>query len=211
MVFDFFKFYDVYSGHYYNEMMERDINNDLIENEMDVTRSKASQRLIVKDIGMKMMARREKRKNEEQSFEREYAIEKLAYNMFVESMGTMLPKKLEANLKKKGHNVQLRADAYLTYADFERMVKSYMVGRKIYKKPYVLEKSMADLMRGLGGYRFNADDADKAEAYTSAFETACQDLYKEMLYYVSVDYVPESKYASRSNSNKSHVDGCLIG
>lgn len=211
MQYDFFKFYNIYST-LYNEAMFNDVEENVNAQEIieNGKQSKASQRLIVKEIGKNMMDHFRKMEGEKKKLNKDYPVEIYAYREFMNNYGKLLPEMLCYELKRLGQNVSLREDARLSFADFDRMVRSYMVNIKNNNKPYVLANSMGKLMTSKGSSYFSADDSYKAEAYLTAFETACQKLYEEMVNFVLVDYVGGNKSNVR-NARNEHLDGCLIG
>ena len=191
---NFFEFYNIYSK-LYNKALMYDITiNEQNRTKLDnANKAKAAQRLIVRDIGTKTLVGMQKIKEEQDKFASEYALEILAYKVFMDNFSTVLPIKFAEKLKSMGHNVSIKKDATLSYSDLSRMIKSYMVNMKSSTKPYVIAHSLEQLM-DTNNYRFSADEQSKAIDYLYAFESACQEFYQEMLNYVSVDYIKPSKY-----------------
>lgn len=209
---NFFDFYNVYSK-LYNKALMYDITiNEKNRKKLDEAgKAKASQRLIVRDIGQKTLDSMREFKQEKNTFEQQYQMEILAYEAFMTNFFSVLPRKFEEKLKSMGHNVTLKQDARLSYADFDRMVKSYMINIKSSTKPYVIAHMMSKLMNA-NSYYFSAEEPYKSIDYLRAFESSCQEFYKEMLNYVTVDYIAPSSHAyDRTAKNGVDANSILVG
>lgn len=212
MTSNFFDFYNIYSK-LYNKILFYDVNTDTdAEERIEKSgKNRASQRLIVNYIGRDTMSERNKVETAKKDFNKKYAFEILAYEEFMQNYKRFLPDLICHVLKERGHNVALRPEAKLSFADFDRMVMAYRVNVKHNTKPYVLAHSMEKILQPKNGYRFCADDLSKAEDYIFAFEKSCQYLYDQMLNYVSVDYIGPNTTVSSNRSDESYVDSCLVG
>lgn len=209
---NFFEFYNVYSK-LYNKALMYDINvNENNRKKLDeANKAKASQRLVVRDIGIKTLEGMQKVKKEKQKFSQDYQMEILAYDAFMENFFAVLPAKFEAKLRSMGHNVTLKKGARLSYPDLDRMIKSYMVNIKSSTKPYVIAHMMKKLM-DTNGYYFSAEEAYKSIDYLRAFESSCQEFYAEMLNYVSVDYIkPSLNNYDRTPKSGVDTNSILVG
>lgn len=212
MTYNFFDFYNIYSK-LYNKILFYDINADTdAEERIEKSgKTRASQKLIVNYIGRNTMSERNKVETAKKEFNKKYMFEILAYEEFMRNYKKLLPELIYYTLKNRGHDVALVPDAKLSFADFDRMVMAYRVNVKNNTKPYVLAHNMEKIMKPKNGYRFCADDLDKAEDYIFAFEKSCQYLYNQMLNFVTADYISSNSTPSSHHPSDSYVDSCLIG